>query len=149
MAFQRTRRLSLRSGRSLRSLGSPLNAYPLGNAKGLLTLVFVGVSLLRCATSSSEITSLVVTATDSAGAAMPGVVVKIERSGAAESHESKTDAAGVARFSPLDVGTWVISAASFGTEPTRPVPVTLSRGENTQATIIISTAIIDSVTVQP
>ena len=29
MAFQRTRRPSLRSGRSLRSLGSPLNAYPL------------------------------------------------------------------------------------------------------------------------
>jgi len=31
MAFQRTRRPSLRSGRSLRSLGSPLNAYPLGD----------------------------------------------------------------------------------------------------------------------
>src|SRR5687768_6412247 len=30
MAFQRTRRPSLRSGRSLRSLGSPLTAYPLG-----------------------------------------------------------------------------------------------------------------------
>ena len=30
MAFQRTRRPSLRSGRSLRSLGSPLNALPLG-----------------------------------------------------------------------------------------------------------------------
>jgi hypothetical protein len=29
MALQRTRRPSLRSGRSLRSLGSPLNAYPL------------------------------------------------------------------------------------------------------------------------
>ena len=32
MALQRTRRPSLRSGRSLRSLGSPLNAYPLGRA---------------------------------------------------------------------------------------------------------------------
>ena len=30
MAFQRTRRPSLRSGRSLRSLGSPLNAQPFG-----------------------------------------------------------------------------------------------------------------------
>ena len=30
MALQRTRRPSLRSSRSLRSLGSPLNAYPLG-----------------------------------------------------------------------------------------------------------------------
>ena len=34
MAFQRTRRPSLRSGRSLRSLGSPLNAYPLGGRLG-------------------------------------------------------------------------------------------------------------------
>jgi hypothetical protein len=30
MALQRTRRPRLRSGRSLRSLGSPLNARPLG-----------------------------------------------------------------------------------------------------------------------
>jgi hypothetical protein len=30
MALQRTRRPRFRSGRSLRSLGSPLNAYPLG-----------------------------------------------------------------------------------------------------------------------
>jgi len=33
MALQRTRRPSLRSGRSLRSLGSPLNAYPLAGRK--------------------------------------------------------------------------------------------------------------------
>jgi hypothetical protein len=34
MALQRTRRPRLRSGRSLRSLGSPLNARSLGAAKG-------------------------------------------------------------------------------------------------------------------
>jgi|SRR5687767_4711018 len=33
MALQRTRRPSLRSGRSLRSLGSPLNAYPFGGVR--------------------------------------------------------------------------------------------------------------------
>jgi hypothetical protein len=33
MALQRTRRFSLRSGRSLRSLGSPLNAQPFGAAR--------------------------------------------------------------------------------------------------------------------
>jgi hypothetical protein len=33
MALQRTRRPSLRSGRSLRSLGSPLNAYPFGGGE--------------------------------------------------------------------------------------------------------------------
>jgi hypothetical protein len=33
MALQRTRRPRFRSGRSLRSLGSPLNARPLGVSK--------------------------------------------------------------------------------------------------------------------
>ena len=33
MALQRTRRPRIRSGRSLRSLGSPLNAYSLGHGK--------------------------------------------------------------------------------------------------------------------
>jgi hypothetical protein len=33
MALQRNRRPRLRSGRSLRSLGSPLNARPLGTGK--------------------------------------------------------------------------------------------------------------------
>jgi hypothetical protein len=33
MALQRTRRTRIRSGRSLRSLGSPLNARPLGVSK--------------------------------------------------------------------------------------------------------------------
>ena len=46
MALQRTRRPSLRSGRSLRSLGSPLNAYPLGatrnhQATGLLVALWL------------------------------------------------------------------------------------------------------------
>ena len=33
MALQRTRRPRFRSGRSLRSLGSPLNARPLGSTR--------------------------------------------------------------------------------------------------------------------
>jgi len=33
MALQRTRRPRIRSGRSLRSLGSPPNAYPLGDSR--------------------------------------------------------------------------------------------------------------------
>jgi hypothetical protein len=41
MALQRTRRPSLRSGRSLRSLGSPLNAYPLGGVWRLVALLTV------------------------------------------------------------------------------------------------------------
>jgi hypothetical protein len=43
MALQRTRRPRLRSGRSLRSLGSPLNARPLGGRSSRQQLVFVSV----------------------------------------------------------------------------------------------------------
>jgi hypothetical protein len=42
-SLQRTRRPSLRSGRSLRSLGSPLNAYPLGGRSSRQQLAFVSV----------------------------------------------------------------------------------------------------------
>jgi hypothetical protein len=52
MALQRTRRPSLRSGRSLRSLGSPLNAYLFGASPKLLALTFAAVlnaSLLSAA----------------------------------------------------------------------------------------------------
>ena len=45
MAFQRTRRPSLRSGRSLCSLGSPLNAYPLGPLTGALARHLLGLAL--------------------------------------------------------------------------------------------------------
>jgi len=37
MALQRTRRPRYRSGRSLRSLGSPLNARPLGRSNAVHT----------------------------------------------------------------------------------------------------------------
>jgi hypothetical protein len=51
MALQRTRRPSLCSGRSLRSLGSPLNALPLGASSEIihtarLPLQFLGASLV-------------------------------------------------------------------------------------------------------
>jgi hypothetical protein len=42
MALQRTRRPRFRSGRSLRSLGSPLNAYPLGDGRDTSTVRPVG-----------------------------------------------------------------------------------------------------------
>jgi hypothetical protein len=45
MALQRTRRPRIRSGRSLRSLGSPLNARPLGSRGSYQTV--------RLATSAS------------------------------------------------------------------------------------------------
>jgi hypothetical protein len=56
MAFQRTRRPSLRSGRSLRSLGSPLNAYPLGGAAAgarLCSLIALALSITGCIYGSS------------------------------------------------------------------------------------------------
>jgi hypothetical protein len=44
MALQRTRPPSLRSGRSLRSLGSPLNAYPFGASLKLVLIAFSALS---------------------------------------------------------------------------------------------------------
>jgi TonB family protein len=55
MALQRTRRPRLRSGRSLRSLGSPLNARPLGHTKvrfPLIALVVVVVIVAACSTAT-------------------------------------------------------------------------------------------------
>ena len=43
MALQRTRRPRFRSGRSLRSLGSPLNARPLGGRSSRQQLAFASV----------------------------------------------------------------------------------------------------------
>jgi TonB family protein len=56
MALQRTRRPRFRSGRSLRSLGSPLNARPLG--RGWLTIAGFGlgalISVAGCSSASSS-----------------------------------------------------------------------------------------------
>ena len=48
MAFQRTRHPSLRSGRSLRSLGSPLNAYPLCGGSRLVPVAALAIVFLGC-----------------------------------------------------------------------------------------------------
>jgi hypothetical protein len=50
MALQRTRRPRFRSGRSLRSLGSPLNARPLGGRSALLS-VALSICLIGCTTT--------------------------------------------------------------------------------------------------
>jgi hypothetical protein len=54
MALQRTRRPRLRSGRSLCSLGSPLNAYPLGAFSGRAILV-AAVTLAACRTQPGSL----------------------------------------------------------------------------------------------
>ena len=46
MALQRTRRPRFRLGRSLRSLGSPLNARPLGRVSELARLLLAGASIV-------------------------------------------------------------------------------------------------------
>jgi hypothetical protein len=57
MALQRTRRPSLRSGRSLRSLGSPLNARPLARAKvstRRCVLALIGATLVSACSGRSK-----------------------------------------------------------------------------------------------
>jgi len=85
MAFQRTRRPSLRSGRSLRSLGSPLNAYPFGGFRGKATMSGIGVLLLLPVLCwgaplfrSGARQGLVVAVVDREGNALPGVTVVID-----------------------------------------------------------------------
>jgi hypothetical protein len=56
MALQRTRRPRFRSGRSLRSLGSPLNARSLGAGRQRWTVIvalFIGLSSAACHTGPS------------------------------------------------------------------------------------------------
>ena len=48
MALQRTRRPRFRSGRSLRSLGSPLNAQPLSSGRRMSRLFAVVAGLIAC-----------------------------------------------------------------------------------------------------
>jgi hypothetical protein len=52
MALQRTRRPRLRSGRSLRSLGSPLNAQPLAGPPPFATLLLTAACLASTACHS-------------------------------------------------------------------------------------------------
>ena len=68
MALQRTRRPRLRSGRSLRSLGSPLNAYPLGARSRIFRVVAcLAIAVAGC-NPGGELADRVVTAARSEGA---------------------------------------------------------------------------------
>jgi hypothetical protein len=87
MALQRTRRPRFRSGRSLRSLGSPLNARPLGHPKSQAVVIaarFFGVaaaiSLIPSALSGCQCGNAVSPseALMKSAAVFEGVVVKIK-----------------------------------------------------------------------
>ena len=124
MALQRTRRPSLCSGRSLRSLGSPLNARPLGGTR-FATLFLVsafaafsgGHSLAQELTPQPRFVNVRVLTvqTSSCGVGgeetLPGVEILATQIGPpATRGRAVTNARGEARIGPLSPGSYVITA---------------------------------------
>jgi hypothetical protein len=103
MALQRTRRPRLRSGRSLRSLGSPLNARPLGG-RFLLVVSTILLGVAGCASHRYGRVEGVVR--DQGGGALPGTVVTLEST---QTRRVVTaDLRGHFAFSSLPAGTYAL-----------------------------------------
>jgi hypothetical protein len=75
MALQRTRRPRIRSGRSLRSLGSPLNARPLGATRACTAIGAVAVGLFLLVVGCSDRASQLVLKINNADIAWDGTFV--------------------------------------------------------------------------
>jgi hypothetical protein len=76
MALQRTRRPRLRSGRSLRSLGSPLNARPLGATRACTAIGAVAVGLFLLVAGCSDRASQLVLKINNADIAWDGTTFR-------------------------------------------------------------------------
>ena len=135
------------------SLRSPLGRKPFGNSSNLRVAVAVVVSVLGllagCTTSRpQQFASLAVLATDADGSPIAGITISVTRVGGSAKSEATTDQTGHAHFSGLEPGRWLVDGPSFGTEPTRPVSVSLADGATAKARLVVSTEIIDTVEVQ-
>jgi hypothetical protein len=142
MALQRTRRPRLRSGRSLRSLGPPLNARSLGG--GGLSLCLLSLALFtgctprttqqptagsppRSQPRPTEIGGPTVLVVYRDGSGLPGVIVALCPGGDPGSPsafpQATTNASGVARFMTLRPGTYFARAylAGLRMEEKRPI----------------------------
>jgi len=162
MALQRTRRPRIRSGRSLRSLGSPLNARPLGGWKLRLTFasdilvasLFLGSgcktvdgrlypiwtgSIARIDVSPQTTVpdgALVrVVAFDQSRTALPGVTVSASRPGSDLHLRDYTGADGSVALS-LVPARWRIDISFPGFKPVRRT-MTLSAGQEFTVTCLL------------
>jgi hypothetical protein len=124
MALQRTRRPRIRSGRSLRSLGSPLNARLLGGLRRNLTMPLVGLLLSAVSGFSAPLfrsraeRGVLVAVVDRSGAALPGVTVVVDLvppSGTRPAlFQATTDPWGEAAIPAVPPGTYNIRACLTG-----------------------------------
>ena len=107
MRVQRTRRPSLRSGRSRCSLGSPLTRYPLGRPRVIARLAFV-LALSGCATTSTRVRQLFITDTD--GYPIPGVHIVLTSASDGSRFDIVTNSEGRAALPSLPGGDYQLSA---------------------------------------
>ena len=125
-SLQRTRRPRIRSGRSLRSLGSPLNAQPLDGRSQIAACLVTAIAVM-CAASCTTRTqtvpeptplsptpqippSLTVLVSDEDGVTIPGVTVVAYRAegSLAETARAATDVRGKAVFRNLNDGLYEV-----------------------------------------
>jgi Carboxypeptidase regulatory-like domain len=136
MALQRTRRPRLRSGCSLRSLGSPLNARPFGAAMVFIVLspvVMVGCAAHRTANLSS-VSGLVV---DDHGIRLPGATVDLTYSlGRAAQVSAITSPDGEYDVHGIRAGVYQLRATLPGFDLIEPLGITLPRGASTRAPVL-------------
>ena len=124
MALQRTRRPRFRSGRSLRSRGSPLNARPLGGFRkrlaipiwGSLFLPLFGLGAPLFPSRAEQ--GLIVAVVDRAGAPLPGVTLLVDPDPPSEGRRglfrAATDLSGQAALPQLPSGTYSVKACLNG-----------------------------------
>jgi len=134
---------------------SPLMRNPLGNGRlttAVVTLLAAAACLLivsACGRLAPERPATVtVIASDPQGAVMPGITVVLDAVGEPGHFEATTDARGSATFTGLKSGKWKVSGPSFGTEPTRPVELTVAEGATANTRLVVTTTIIDTVIVK-
>jgi hypothetical protein len=134
---------------------SPLTRRPLGNGRFSAAIVagLAAASFLLVASACGRLVperpaTVTVVAADSQGGVMPGITVALDAVGEPGHFEATTGAKGSATFTGLRAGSWKVSGPSFGTEPTRPVELSVAEGATATARLVVSTTIIDTVKVK-
>jgi len=99
-------------------------------AFAVLTVLTGAVALSNTATAQTSNATLQGTISDTSGAVLPGVTVKLESASTGVSREQVTNAAGVYVFNFLAAGSYVVSAELSGFKTTRHDQVRLEIGQN-------------------
>ena len=131
MALQRTRRPRIRSGRSLRSLGSPLNARSLGSTRKSLFIAF-SLSVAGCV--SADLGRLRVITRGELGEVIPGIEVT------AGANMVKSQQRMGAQFDNLEPGEYVVDARAPGMRSCGPLSVRVRGDEEAVVALVMRVA---------